>query len=78
MNEDEIINMAEKCGFTNTHTGDVQLWLCNKNDIKRLIQFAAEREREACALICDKEVKDWKYDADVVDVSIAIRERGKK
>jgi len=33
-------------------------------------------EREACAKLCDKEVEDWKYDADVVDVAIAIRARG--
>jgi hypothetical protein len=33
-------------------------------------------EREACAKLCDKELEDWKYDADVVDVAIAIRARG--
>jgi hypothetical protein len=37
---------------------------------------AVELEREACAKLCDKEVEDWKYDADVVDVAIAIRARG--
>jgi hypothetical protein len=37
---------------------------------------AVELEREACAKVCDKEVEDWKYDADVVDVAKAIRARG--
>jgi hypothetical protein len=76
MTQDEIIEMAEHCGFTRTHTGDVILWLCNKKNIEKLIKLAEFNEREACAKICDKEVEDWKYDADVVDVSIAIRARG--
>jgi hypothetical protein len=71
----------------------VQLWLCNKNDLANFMHMVAEdayhsgiqegvvagakNEREICALICDKEVEEWKYDADVVDVAIAIRARGR-
>jgi len=94
MTQDEIIEMAEDCGFTRTHTGEVQLWLCNKNDLANLFHMIAEdayhrgvqngvvagadNEREACAQICDNEVAEWKWDADVVDVAIAIRSRGKR
>ena len=37
----------------------------------------AEKEREACAKICDDELKQWGiFDSDVGDVSKAIRARG--
>lgn len=42
MTQDEIIEMAEACGFTRTHTGDVQLWLCNANDLDRLAKLVAK------------------------------------
>jgi hypothetical protein len=49
----DIIENAEACGFTRTHTGEVQLWLCNKNDLERLVKLvddkATAREREAFA-----------------------------
>ncbi len=47
MTKDEIIEMAKGCGFSKTHSGDVQLWLCNKNDIERFAKLIAEHEREA-------------------------------
>lgn len=74
----EIIEMAEGCGFTRTHTGEVELWLCNKNDLERLAKLvddkATEREREACA----KEADKWsKRDDDVgAFIGKAIRARG--
>jgi hypothetical protein len=36
---DLIVEMAESCGFTRTHLGEVKLWICNRNDIERLIQL---------------------------------------
>jgi len=45
----EITEMAEGCGFTRTHTGEVELWLCNKNDLERLVKLVAAKERELCA-----------------------------
>lgn len=92
--QNEIIKTAEECGFTRTHEGEVQLWLANKNDLANFFHVVAEdayhraiqngvvagadNEREACAKICDKEVEEWGYDADVVDCAIAIRARGNK
>jgi hypothetical protein len=94
MTQDQMMELAENCGFTRTHSGEVELWLCNKNDLsifmravaedayhnglQRGVVVGAENEREICALICDKEVEEWKYDADVVDVSLAIRARSKE
>jgi hypothetical protein len=40
------------------------------------IRWAVQQEREACAKVCDKEIEEWGWDADVVDVGRAIRARG--
>jgi hypothetical protein len=42
----DIIEIAEACGFTRTHTGEVQLWLCNKNDLERLVKITDEKTRK--------------------------------
>jgi hypothetical protein len=39
---------------------------------KKMVAF----EREACALICEKEQEEWGWDSDVIDAAIAIRARG--
>jgi hypothetical protein len=69
MTQDEIIAMARQVGYPIQHFE----WQKATEEFAALV---AAKEREACALICDKEVEDWKYDADVVDVAIAIRARG--
>ena len=46
----DIIEIAEGCGFTRTHTGEVQLWLCNKNDLERLVKLVAEKSCEEFGL----------------------------
>ena len=69
MTQDEIIAMARQVGYPIQHPE----WQKATEEFAALV---AAKEREACALICDKEVEDWKYDADVVDVAIAIRARG--
>ena len=55
MTQDEIIEMAQDCGFTRTHTGDVKLWLCNKNNLEAFAKLIAAKEREACAEIAEKQ-----------------------
>jgi hypothetical protein len=64
----DIIEIAEACGFTRTHTGEVQLWLCNKNDLERLSKLVAAKEREACALESEN--------CGAIHVAKRIRERG--
>ena len=45
--------------------------------VVKLVGDAIDKEREACAKICDDELKQWGiFDSDVGDVSKAIRERG--
>ena len=84
MKQDEIIEMARQAGFI----GNVDIAVKELEAFAKLVEDAAfvrwaaqtkqavQEEREACALICDKEVEEWKYDADVVDAAIAIRARG--
>ena len=68
MTQDEIIEMARQAGYVGVENGHPAL--------EAFAKLVAEKEREACAKICDKEVEEWKYDADVVDCAIAIRARG--
>jgi hypothetical protein len=86
MTQDEIMKMAREIAkqFGSRLTDEdfetygEELYCLEINDIVEAIKLVAAKEREACALICDKEVEDWKYDADVVDVAIAIRARGEQ
>ena len=68
---------AERCVIpqVTARLGPISLW--SKDGLEAEIRRAVEAEREACAKICDKEVEEWKYDADVVDCAIAIRARNK-
>ena len=73
MTQDEIIEMARQAGLPHWYqTKEV----VNIEQLKAFAKLVAAKEREACALICDKEIEEWKYDPDVVDVAIAIRARG--
>jgi hypothetical protein len=46
--------------------------------VMKLVNDAVMKEREACAKICDDELKQWGiFDSDVGDVSKAIRARNK-
>ena len=70
MTQDEIIELA-----CQTFGGVIK-----KEERDNFIAFAkliAEKEREACAKVCDDELKEWGiFDSDVGDVSKAIRARG--
>jgi hypothetical protein len=90
MTQDEIIEMANQAGKEAGLTAFVfhpVVEIFAKLVADKAFQDGYEKgvaafneavliEREACAKLCDKEVEDWKYDADVVDVAIAIRARG--
>ena len=54
MTQDEIIEMAESCGFTRTHTGEVRLWLSNTKDLEAFAKLVAAKEREAGAKTVEK------------------------
>ena len=66
MTKDEMVALLRSVGVNeNTVTA-----------MSNAYELGADYEREVCAKMCDKEVEEWKYDADVVDVAIAIRARG--
>lgn len=76
MTQDEIIEMAEACGFTRTHTGEVRLWLSNTKDLKAFAKLVAAKEREACAKFIEDEYvrqfeNPWRE-----DLAATIRARG--
>lgn len=82
MTRDEIIRMAREAGMEQ----DLDMWFspsyeqCDVHivELERFAQLVAAAEREACAKLCDKEIEEWGWDADVVDVGAAIRARGQQ
>ena len=69
--QDEIIEMARQAGWSYMESG------MDKQRLEAFAKLVAEKEREACAKICDDELKQWGiFDSDVGDVSKAIRARG--
>jgi len=53
----QVTQMAESCGFSRTHTGDVELWLCNKNDLEAFAKLVAKEMREYMVFQCTP--NDW-------------------
>ena len=69
MTKEEIIELAKQAGFERLgHTAED--WVCHLEDIEEFIKLVAEKEREACANICEE-----KYYLAVAD---AIRARGEQ
>ena len=67
MTKEEIIELAKQAGFERLgHTAED--WVCHLEDIEEFTKLVAEKEREACANICEE-----KYYLAVAD---AIRARG--
>jgi hypothetical protein len=62
MTQHEIIELAIKCGWDNPAT--------NMTPLYEFAKLVAEKEREACALICDEHADDPVYCGE------AIRARG--
>ena len=61
MTQEEIIEMARQAGFVVTHIGDPIG--TNYDRIEIFAKLVAEKEREACALVCDEiythSIEDW-------------------
>ena len=87
MTKEELIDMAKQAGI------DIGMWekLSDNDDVfgydfcgihenlEAFVKLIAEKEREACAKVCDDELKEWRiFYYDVGDVSKAIRARGHK
>ena len=52
-------------------------WHCSTQHLMTLVERVVAEEREACAKVCDDELKKWGiFDSDIGDVSKAIRARG--
>jgi len=80
MTQDEIIELAEKSGVAFSSDEYPDIWQTymhvGKKELEAFAKLVAEKEREACAKVCDDELKEWGiFDSDVGDVSKAIRAR---
>ena len=73
--QDEIIELASQAW--NKTVQDIPNIKIPKDFVLAFAKLVAEKEREACAKVCDDELKEWGiFDSDVGDVSKAIRARG--
>jgi hypothetical protein len=74
MTQDEIILMAEKAGLAFGSDEYPDIWATymyvGKKEIEAFAKLVAEKEREACAKVCDEYADDPVYCGD------AIRARG--
>lgn len=71
MNRDDIIRMARESGWT-------EYSLLHAVEVQRLETFAAlvaEREREACAKVCEKQIKSYMSKQYTTDPLGGFRER---
>lgn len=56
MTQDEIIKMAKQAGCLEKH----QVFYFVSHELEAFAKLIAEREREACAKICDDKDEIWK------------------
>jgi len=59
MTQDEIIEMAKKCGWDNPATNMMPLY--------EFAKLVAQHEREACAIVCDDINAKYKWPDDVAE-----------
>ena len=53
MTREEIIEMAKQAGFERLgHTAED--WVCHLEDIEEFTKLVADKEREACAKMCEE------------------------
>ena len=64
MKQDEIIEMAEGCGWNKGNAWDDCI-CCSPFNIEAFAKLVAQHEREACAKACDDRVIAYKYATDV-------------
>ena len=79
MTQDEIIEMAEKAGFVEYELDDGTINAFDKR-YEAFAKLVAAKEREACALICERVYKRMCPEAQENEVGIEaeiIRARGK-
>ena len=80
MTKEEIIEMAMEAEFVSRgkpSEEESELFVCTDKDIVRFYNLVAAKEREACAKVCDDELKEWGiFGSNLGDVSKAIRARG--
>ena len=69
--KDEIIEMARQASFTE-NSGFKGCFVCNPLSLEYFAKLVAEKEREACAKICD----EFCYGSTKILVEKAIRARG--
>ena len=75
MTREEIIELAKQAGFVEYELDDGTTDAFDKR-YEAFAKLVARHEREACANICEDELKEWGiFDSDVGDVSKAIRAR---
>jgi len=70
MTQDEIMEMAKELGIQ-FHVAEFF-----KKDLEAFAKLVAAKEREACAVACEKEQEYWGWDK-VFDAAKLIRARGK-
>ena len=76
MKQDEIIEMARQASFTE-NSGFKGCFVCNPLSLEYFAKLVAEKEREACAKVCE----EYETNNDIADtwlniVSEVIRARG--
>jgi len=74
MTQDEIIEMAESCGWDKGNTWD-DCMRCSPFNIEAFAKLVAQHEREACAIVCDDL---WEDDGTAYECAEAIRARAKE
>ena len=83
MTKDEIIQMAKDAGAIPIHKDYAQRALVGNENIERFAALVAEKEREACAKVCENEWNEYcdepsGYALAVKECAAAIRARGNK
>jgi len=73
MTQDEIIEMAESCGWDKGNTWD-DCMRCSPFNIEAFAKLVAQHEREACAKLCEK-TPPWPFKPSI-EAAHAIRARG--
>jgi hypothetical protein len=76
MTQDEIIEMARQASFTE-NSGFKGCFVCNPLSLEYFAKLVAEKEREACARICDEFFKGNKNINYSDTIAICIRARAK-
>jgi len=74
MTQDEIIEMAKKCGAYPATNVDGALLFWSESQVFAFAKLVAQHEREACATLCDVQASTVAESAEVC--AEAIRARG--